>query len=67
MTQQVATRVTVGVDTHADAHVAVAKDSFGRAWDLERVFPYVSYVGAVLSNQCFSSEKRSVRGTGVLI
>ena len=27
MTQQVATRVTVGVDTHADAHVAVAKDS----------------------------------------
>ena len=28
--QEVATPVTVGVDTHADIHVAVAMDSFGR-------------------------------------
>jgi transposase len=27
------TQVTVGVDTHADVHVAVAKDSFGRRLD----------------------------------
>jgi transposase len=30
MPQPAPTRVTVGVDTHADIHVAVAKDSFGR-------------------------------------
>jgi transposase len=33
MPQPVPTRVTVGVDTHADIHVAVAKDSFGRRLD----------------------------------
>jgi hypothetical protein len=27
------TRVTVGVDTHAEVHVAVAKDAFGRRLD----------------------------------
>jgi transposase len=30
MTQPMATQVTVGVDTHAEVHVAVAKDTFGR-------------------------------------
>jgi transposase len=30
MTQPAPARITVGVDTHAEVHVAVAKDSFGR-------------------------------------
>jgi transposase len=30
MTESMPTQVTVGVDTHADVHVAVAKDGFGR-------------------------------------
>ena len=33
MTQPTSTQVTVGVDTHAEVHVAVAKDSFGRRLD----------------------------------
>jgi transposase len=33
MTQPAPTQVTIGVDTHADSHVAVAKDSFGRHLD----------------------------------
>jgi transposase len=33
MTQPVPARITVGVDTHAEVHVAVAKDSFGRRLD----------------------------------
>ena len=33
MPQLMPTQVTVGVDTHADVHVAVAKDSFGRRLD----------------------------------
>jgi transposase len=37
MPQPVPTRVTVGVDTHADVHVAVAKDSFGRRLDATSV------------------------------
>jgi transposase len=37
MPQPMSTRVTVGVDTHADVHVAVAKDAFGRRLDATRV------------------------------
>jgi transposase len=37
MPQPVPTQVTVGVDTHADIHVAVAKDSFGRRLDATSV------------------------------
>jgi transposase len=37
MTQPAPTQVTVGVDTHADIHVAVAKDSFGRRLDMRSV------------------------------
>jgi transposase len=37
MTQPVPTRVTVGVDTHAEVHVAVAKDAFGRRLDATSV------------------------------
>jgi len=37
MPQPVPTLVTVGVDTHADSHVAVAKDSFGRYLDATSV------------------------------
>jgi transposase len=37
MTQPAPTRVTIGVDTHADIHVAVAKDSFGRRLDMTSV------------------------------
>jgi transposase len=37
MTQPMPTRVTVGVDTHADVHVAVAKDAFGRRLDATSV------------------------------
>jgi transposase len=33
MTQPVPARITVGVDTHAEVHVAVATDSFGRRLD----------------------------------
>lgn len=33
MTQPAPARVTVGVDTHAEVHVAVANDSFGRRLD----------------------------------
>jgi transposase len=33
MTQPAPTQVTVGVDTHADVHVAVATDGFGRRLD----------------------------------
>ena len=33
MTQPASARITVGVDTHAEVHVAVAKDSFGRRLD----------------------------------
>jgi hypothetical protein len=33
MPQPVPMQVTIGVDTHADIHVAVAKDSFGRRLD----------------------------------
>jgi transposase len=33
MTQPAPARITVGVDTHAEVHVAVAKDSFGRRVD----------------------------------
>jgi transposase len=37
MPQPMPTRVTVGVDTHADIHVAVAKDGFGRRLDATSV------------------------------
>ena len=37
MTQPAPTRVTVGVDTHAEVHVAVAKDSLGRRLDATSV------------------------------
>ena len=37
MPQPMSTRVTVGVDTHADIHVAVAKDAFGRRLDATSV------------------------------
>jgi transposase len=37
MPQPVPTQVTVGVDTHADVHVAVAKDAFGRRLDATSV------------------------------
>jgi transposase len=37
MTQPAPTQVTVGVDTHAEVHVAVAKDSFGRRLDATSV------------------------------
>jgi transposase len=37
MPQPVPTQVTVGVDTHADIHVAVAKDAFGRRLDATSV------------------------------
>jgi hypothetical protein len=37
MPQPVPTPVTVGVDTHADIHVAVAKDAFGRGLDITSV------------------------------
>jgi transposase len=37
MPQAVPARVTVGVDTHADVHVAVAKDTFGRRLDATSV------------------------------
>jgi transposase len=39
MTQAVPARVTVGVDTHADVHVAVATDSLGRPLDAISVAP----------------------------
>jgi transposase len=37
MPQPRSTRVTVGVDTHAEVHVAVAKDAFGRRLDATSV------------------------------
>ena len=37
MTQPTPTQVTVGVDTHADVHIAVAKDAFGRRLDTTSV------------------------------
>ena len=37
MPQPASTPVTVGVDTHAEVHVAVAKDSFGRRLDTTSV------------------------------
>ena len=37
MPQPATTPVTVGVDTHADVHVAVATDSFGRRLDTTSV------------------------------
>jgi transposase len=37
MTQPAPARITIGVDTHADVHVAVAKDSFGRRLDATSV------------------------------
>jgi transposase len=37
MPQPAPTPVTVGVDTHADIHVAVAKDAFGRRLDIASV------------------------------
>jgi transposase len=37
MSQPMPVRVTVGVDTHADTHVAVAKDPFGRRLDATSV------------------------------
>jgi transposase len=33
MTQPAPARITVGVDTHAEVHVAVANDNFGRRLD----------------------------------
>ena len=37
MTQPAPARITVGVDTHAEVHVAVAKDSLGRRLDATSV------------------------------
>jgi transposase len=37
MTQPAATQVTVGVDTHAEVHVAVANNNFGRRLDATSV------------------------------
>ena len=37
MPQPVPTPVTVGVDTHAEVHVAVAMDAFGRRLDTTSV------------------------------
>ena len=37
MTQPAPARITVGVDTHAEVHVAVANDSFGRRLDATSV------------------------------
>jgi transposase len=37
MTQPAPAQITVGVDTHAEVHVAVAKDSFGRRLDAASV------------------------------
>jgi transposase len=37
MTQPAPARITIGVDTHAEVHVAVAKDSFGRRLDATSV------------------------------
>jgi transposase len=37
MTQPAPTQVTVGVDTHAEVHVAVANDSLGRRLDMRSV------------------------------
>ena len=37
MPQPAPTPVTVGVDTHADVHVAVAKDALGRRLDATSV------------------------------
>jgi hypothetical protein len=37
MPQPAPTQVTVGVDTHADVHVAVATDGFGRRLDATSV------------------------------
>ena len=33
MTQPAPARITIGVDTHAEVHVAVANDNFGRRLD----------------------------------
>jgi transposase len=37
MPQPAPARITIGVDTHAEVHVAVAKDSFGRRLDATSV------------------------------
>jgi transposase len=49
MPQPMPTRVTVGVDTHADVHVAVAKDGFGRRLDATSVATTPAGYRALLS------------------
>jgi transposase len=66
MTQAAPTQVTIGVDTHADVHVAVAKDSFGRCLDTTSVpTTPTGYAGLLSWAQRFGAiEAWGIEGTG---
>jgi transposase len=66
MTQPAATQVTVGVDTHAEVHVAVAKDSLGRRLDAISVPTTPSGYAELLGwAQCLGQvEGWGIEGTG---
>ena len=62
----VLTPVTVGVDTHAESHVAVATDSFGRHLDATSVAPTPAGYAELLgwAQQLGQVEAWGIEGTG---
>jgi transposase len=69
--QRELTRVTVGVDTHRDVHVAVALDQLGRRLDqielattragYERLLAWAESLGVI---EAFGSKGRAATGLG---
>jgi len=66
MPQPAPTQVTVGVDTHTDLHVAVAKDSFGRCLDTTSIPTTPAGYAELLDwAQCLGQiEAWGIEGTG---
>src|SRR5215218_10096125 len=66
MPQPASTPVTVGVDTHAEVHVAVAKDSFGRRLDTTSVPTTPAGYGELLgwAKRLGQIEAWGIEGTG---
>ena len=58
MAQPAPTQVTVGVDTHADVHVAVATDSFGRRLDTTSVVTTPAGYAELLAGPSVSASSR---------
>jgi transposase len=66
MTQPAPAQVTVGVDTHADIHVAVAKDGFGRRLDTTSIPTTPAGYAALLgwAKRLGEIEAWGIEGTG---